>query len=113
MPRARRAWCCASNRWTLRRSRMNRQNLFADSPWDGEDDESGTRHRIFWRPDDARMGATLWELVPGAGGIRMHMHYGAEEVFFVLSGRPLFRNADGEEQLSPGDFVSCPEGRAG
>jgi uncharacterized cupin superfamily protein len=92
---------------------MNRQNLFADSPWDGENDESGVRYRVFWRPDNARMGATLWELVPHARGVRMHMHYGAEEVFFVIGGRPVFRNPDGEEQLSPGDFVFCPEGRAG
>ena len=42
---------------------MNRQNLFSDA-WDGENDEAGTRHRIFWRPDDARMGATLYELAP-------------------------------------------------
>jgi hypothetical protein len=49
---------------------MTRQNLFADSPWDGEDAETGTLHRIFWRPDDARMGATLWELRPGAPALR-------------------------------------------
>jgi uncharacterized cupin superfamily protein len=41
------------------------------------------------------------------------MHYGAEEMFFVLSGRPVFRNQDGKEPLAAGDFVFCPEGRAG
>ena len=89
---------------------MTRQNLFSNE-WD--DEEAGTRRRIFWRPDGARMGATLHELAPGAPGIRMHMHYGAEEMFFVLSGRPVFRNQHGEEQLAPGDFVFCPEGRPG
>ena len=34
-------------------------------------------------------------------------------MFFVLSGRPVFRNQYGEEELAPGDFVFCPEGRAG
>jgi uncharacterized cupin superfamily protein len=34
-------------------------------------------------------------------------------MFFVVSGRPVFRSPDGEEQLAPGDFVFCPEGRAG
>ena len=34
-------------------------------------------------------------------------------MFFVLGGRPLFRNQHGEEALGPGDFVFCPEGRAG
>ena len=71
---------------------MNRQNLFADAPWDVEEPDS--RRRIFWRPDDARMGATLYELAPGYDGDRVHMHYGAEEMFFVLSGRPVFRNLD-------------------
>ena len=59
------------------------------------------------------MGATLYELGPGYDGDRVHMHYGAEEMFFVLGGRPVFRNLDGEEELAPGDFLFCPEGRAG
>jgi uncharacterized cupin superfamily protein len=91
---------------------MTRQNLFSDR-WDGENDETRTRHRIFWRPDDARSGATLYELAAGAPDTRLHMHFGAEEMFFVLSGRPVFRNQHGAEELAPGDFVFCPEGRAG
>ncbi len=92
---------------------MTRQNLFADSPWDTENDEGRVRRRIFWRPENARMGASLYELAPGALGDRLHMHYGAEEMFFVVSGRPVFRNGAAEEELSPGDFVFCPEGRPG
>ncbi|HEY3765583.1 MAG TPA: cupin domain-containing protein [Gaiellales bacterium] len=91
---------------------MTRQNLFSDL-WDGEDQDPATRRRVFWRPDDARMGATLYELAPGAPESNMHMHFGAEEMFFVLRGRPLFRSRQGEEALAPGDFVFCPEGRAG
>jgi uncharacterized cupin superfamily protein len=90
---------------------MKRQNLFSDT-WDGETEETG-RHRIFWRPDDARMGATLYELPAGTPEARMHMHFGAEEMFFVLSGRPVLRSQNGTEELAPGDFVFCPEGRAG
>ena len=92
--------------------RMNRQNLFFYA-WDGEYEEDKTRHRIFWRPDDARMGSTLYELGPNAPETAIHMHFGAEEMFFVLSGRPVIRNQHGKEELAPGDFVSCPEGRAG
>ena len=94
---------------------MQRQNLYADGPWDSAErgPETGTVHRSFWRPDRARMGATLWDLCPGAAGVRYHMHYGAEEMFFVLGGRPVLRNPEGEEQLEPGDFVFCPEGRRG
>lgn len=91
---------------------MTRQNLFSDQ-WDEDDDETGRKSRIFWRPDYARMGATLYELKPGARGDKLHMHFGAEEIFFVLSGSPTLRNQHGEEVLAPGDFVSCPEGRAG
>jgi uncharacterized cupin superfamily protein len=92
---------------------MNRQNVFADSPWDVVNDENGLLHRVFARPQNARMGASLWELMPGGSGMRWHMHYGAEEMFFVLSGRVLFRTLEGEEELAAGDYVSCPEGRAG
>jgi mannose-6-phosphate isomerase-like protein (cupin superfamily) len=94
---------------------MQRQNLFADDPWDTKERslETGLMHRTFWRPDNARMGATLWDLSPGGKGMRWHMHYGAEEMFFVLSGRPVFRTMEGEEELAPGDFVFCAEGRAG
>jgi uncharacterized cupin superfamily protein len=91
---------------------MTRQNLYSGQ-WDGDYDETGTRRQMFWRPDDARMGATLLELASGAPEDRIHMHFGAEEMFFVLSGHPLFRNRDGEESLAPGDVVFCPEGRAG
>ena len=91
---------------------MTRQSLFS-GVWDGENDDDRTRQRVFWRPDDARMGATLYELAPGAPEGNIHMHFGAEEMFFVLSGRLLFRNQNGTEQLAPGDFVFCPEGRAG
>jgi uncharacterized cupin superfamily protein len=90
---------------------MTRENLFSGR-WDG-DDEAGTRHRVFWRPDAARMGATLYELAPGTPESRIHMHFGAEEMFFVLSGRPVLRTPQGKEALAPGDVVFCPEGRAG
>ena len=91
---------------------MTRQNLFS-GPWGEEDEELRTRRRVFWRPDDARMGATLHELAPGAPEDRIHMHFGTEEMFFVLSGRPLYRSPQGTEELAPGDFVFCPDGRAG
>ena len=90
---------------------MQRQNLFADSPWDVE--KNDRRSRVFRRPNDARIGATLYELGPGYDNDRVHMHYGKEEMFFVLSGRPVVRNLEREEELAPGDFLFCPEGRAG
>ena len=91
---------------------MRRQNLYSDD-WQRDDGRSERRSRVFWRPGDARMGATLYELEAGDDEDRLHMHFGAEEMFFVLRGRPVFRNQQGEEQLASGDFVFCPEGRAG
>jgi uncharacterized cupin superfamily protein len=41
------------------------------------------------------------------------MHYGKDEMFFILSGHPVVRNLEREEELAPGDFLFCPEGRAG
>ena len=38
------------------------------------------------------------------------MHYGVEEMFFVLSGTPTLRTGDSKEQLSPESVVYCPEG---
>jgi uncharacterized cupin superfamily protein len=93
------------------RMTMTRENLHSGE-WDGEG-EAGARYRMFWRPGDARMGATLYELPPGTPESRIHMHFGAEEMFFILRGRPVLRTQDGPETLSPGDVVFCPEGRAG
>lgn len=92
---------------------MTRQNFLHDDPWDEEDRDQLIRRRVFWRPPNAMMGASLHELEPGSPGAWLHMHYGAEEIFFVVSGRPTLRNGETEEQLVPGDFVFCPEGREG
>ena len=43
----------------------------------------------------------------------MHVHYGVEEMFFVLSGRLTVCTPEGEEELSPGDVVYFPEGPDG
>jgi hypothetical protein len=96
---------CAPPLRTSEAPLMTRQNLFSDV-WDGDDEETGARHRVFWRPDDARLGATLYELPPGMQEDRIHMHYGTEEMFFVLRGSPLFRNRNGEEKLTPGEGAS-------
>lgn len=93
---------------------MRRLNFLEDEPWDQVDEDDGVRVRWFGHPFGADvLGASLWELRPGAPGGWFHMHYGVEEMFFVLSGTPTVRTSDGEEQLSPGDVVYFPEGRDG
>jgi uncharacterized cupin superfamily protein len=93
---------------------MTRLNFLNDEPWDETDERFQFRARSFGHELGADMlGASLRELAPGSPGGWLHMHYGVEEMFFVLSGTPMLRTGDGEEQLSPGDVVYCPEGTAG
>jgi uncharacterized cupin superfamily protein len=89
---------------------MSRQNFLNDEPWDEVREDKQIRTRMFGRPLGAMLGASLHELLPGSPGFSLHMHYGAEEIFFVVSGTPTLRNGMTEEQLSPGDVVYCPEG---
>ena len=91
---------------------MRRLNFLEDEPWDEADDD--VRRRWFGHPFRTDLlGASLTELLPGAEGGPLHLHYGVEEMFFVLSGTPTVRTPEGEEQLSPGDVVYFPEGPDG
>jgi uncharacterized cupin superfamily protein len=93
---------------------MRRLNFLADEPWDEVHDEHRRRLRWFGHPFGAdKLGASLHELLPGAPESPLHMHYGVEEMFFVLSGTPVVRTPEGEERLAPGDVVYFPEGEAG
>jgi len=93
---------------------MRRLNFLDDQPWDEVREEQRTRARWFGHPFDAdKLGASLRELLPGAPAGPLHMHYGVEEMFFVLAGTPTVRTPEGEEQLAPGDVVYFPEGEAG
>ena len=92
---------------------MARQSFLGDEPWDAEREELRLRTRFFARRVDDQLSASLLELLPESPGDRLHMHYGIEEMFFVLSGTPILRNGETEEQLEPGDVVHCPEGRPG
>ena len=93
---------------------MRRLNFMQDEPWDEVDENDRRRTRWFGHPFDADiLGASLIELLPGSPGGALHMHYGVEEMFFVLTGTPAVRTPEGEEQLSPGDVVYFPEGPEG
>ena len=91
---------------------MPRLNFLADEPWD--EVEEKRRARWFGHPLGAdKLGASLIDLLPGAPDGPLHMHYGVEEMFFVLAGTPTVRTPDGEERLAPGDVVYFPEGPDG
>ena len=93
---------------------MTRPNAFADEGWDMEVERFQLRARMVGKHAGARaLGATVYELDPGSSGFNLHAHYGMEELFVVLGGRPTLRNGQTEEELAPGDVVSCPPGLAG
>ena len=61
-----------------------------------------------------QLGASLIEIIfLGHPYSPLHMHYGVEEMFFVLSGTLTVRTPEVEEELSPGDVVYFPEGPEG
>jgi uncharacterized cupin superfamily protein len=93
---------------------VSRLNVFADEPWDMHAEKMQIRGRYLAKPSGAQdLGATMYELLPGSTGFNLHAHYAMEEMFVVLSGTPTLRTGEGEEPLSPGDFVFCPKGIAG
>ena len=90
---------------------MRRLNFLEDDPWDEVEDDK--RVRWFGHPFGAdHLGASLIEYLPQAPGGPMHMHYGVEEMFFVLGGT-LIVQRQRERRLSPGSVVYFPEGRDG
>lgn len=93
---------------------MSRPNVFADEPWDMTAETMQIRSRFVGRAAGTKeLGASVHELLPGSTGFNLHAHYGMEELFVVLSGRPTLRTGSGEEELAPGDVVSMPRGLDG
>src|SRR5438552_18886389 len=93
---------------------MSRPNIYADEPWDMTAEKMQIRSRFVGKAAGAtELGASVHELLPGSTGFNLHAHYGMEELFVVLSGRPTLRTGSGEEQLEPGDVVFCPRGPDG
>lgn len=41
-----------------------------------------------------RLGATVYEIAPGAAGSPLHAHHANEELIIVLAGSPTLRTAD-------------------
>jgi uncharacterized cupin superfamily protein len=93
---------------------MSRPNAFDDEPWDMTGEKMRIRSRFVGKNAGAKeLGASVHELLPGSTGFHLHAHYGMEELFVVLSGRPTLRTGSGEEELGPGDVVSMPRGIEG
>jgi uncharacterized cupin superfamily protein len=91
-------------------------NLF-DPDWDAERDEPPFRWRRarLGRQAGARdLGASLFEIPPGAATFPLHAHFANEELLVVLAGTLTLTGPSGAtRQLAPGEIVACPAGRAG
>ena len=59
------------------------------------------------------LGATVYELDPGARWADLHVHYANEELILVLDGRPTLHTLEGSRELDRGEVYACPRGRRG
>ena len=62
------------------------------------------------RQGGTRLGMNLSRVPPGRSGCPFHAHAREDEVFYVLSGRGLFRYGDTVREIGPGDCIACPAG---
>jgi uncharacterized cupin superfamily protein len=84
--------------------------------WDLERDQAPFLGRRAWLGRQAGsedLGASLFELPPGAASSPLHAHYANEELIVVVAGRPTLTTPGGKRQLAEGEVVACPAGRRG
>lgn len=90
-------------------------NVF-EPEWDAEQDRppfTWRRARLGKQAGARELGASLFELAPGASSFPLHAHHANEELIIVIEGRPTLRGADGSRELAPGEVIACPVGREG
>lgn len=90
-------------------------NIF-DPEFDLERDGNGALKRqdfVGRKAGSERIGATVWELDPGATAYKYHFHYGEEEMLIVLEGTPTLRTPEGSRELAAGELLSFPVGPDG
>lgn len=90
-------------------------NIF-DPEFDEVVEKDGYTKRRAWLARQAgaeRLGASVWDIEPGAPAYRYHFHYGEEEMVVVISGRPTLRTPEGTRQLEPGELLSFKVGPEG
>jgi uncharacterized cupin superfamily protein len=91
-------------------------NVWADE-WDFEGAGPGAPRGYGARakrlPRGPKLGASVYELPPGATQVPYHFHHGMEELLVVLRGRPTLRTPEGERQLEEGEAVHFGLGAEG
>jgi uncharacterized cupin superfamily protein len=90
-------------------------NLFGDE-WDGGRDRPGWQWKrlgVGQKLGAEKIGASLYELLPGQKTFPYHWHQLEEELLIVLRGEPTLRDPSGERKLVPGDCVLFKRGPEG
>jgi uncharacterized cupin superfamily protein len=90
-------------------------NVF-EPEWDARQEKppfTWRRARIGRQAGCEKLGASLFEVPPGASTFPLHVHHANEELVVVVAGRPTLRTLEGERELSPGEVVAFPTGRRG
>ena len=59
-------------------------------------------------PRTGRLGMNLSRVPPGQSACPFHTHQIEDEIFFVLSGRGVFRYGERVREIRAGDTLSCP-----
>jgi uncharacterized cupin superfamily protein len=57
-----------------------------------------------------RLGASIYEIEPGASAFPRHYHCANEEAIFVLEGEGTITLGESESQVRAGDFIAIPRG---
>jgi uncharacterized cupin superfamily protein len=90
-------------------------NIF-EPTWNGEVDRAPYRWKRAYvgrQAGSEKLGASLFEVAPGASTFPLHAHHSNEELIIVLAGTLWLRTPEGERELGPGDLVACPSGLRG
>ena len=91
-------------------------NVF-EPEWDAERDAEPfrwKRARLGVQSGARELGASLFEVPPGAATFPLHAHFANEELLVVLTGRPTLTTRAGEpRELAPGEVVAFPAGLDG
>ena len=90
-------------------------NLY-EPEWEGDRDAPPfrwRRARLAAQAGAQDLGASLFEVPPGAATFPLHAHFSNEELLIVVAGRPTLTTLDGERELAPGEVVSFLAGRGG
>lgn len=92
------------------------QNILGDDDWDMAQDAPGfewRRLRLGRRLGSELLGASVFDVPPGAKMFPYHLHHANEELLVVVSGELAVRAPDGEHPLGPGDAMAFRRGPEG